>query len=200
MYKLNRMSLFSLAEKLNLLTCSCFGITNKDSKRRRLLQKQYDMGRKLVDIGDKYNITTLPVMIGRELVDLYPPTNHVEKWNVLIVGKNKNYILVNLKDIHIPNTEFLPNNQGDPFLPKEVSDFFNHVWDKTLSGNELQFFMMWNGKTYFVNTYRFLNGAHEVIGAIMFMRLLDLIPNFVTKQERDSIDFMAENNIFKTKN
>jgi hypothetical protein len=187
------MGIVSVVESLSFVF-NCFG---GEVRKKALLQRQFDAGKQLVDVGEKYNITTLPVMIGRELVDLYPPTNHVERWNVLIVGKNKNYILVNVKDLDIPNENFLLNNKGDPFLPKEISDFFNHVWDKTLAGHELQFFMIWEGKTYFVNTYSFLNGIKEIIGAIMFMRRVEFIPDFVTKQERDSIDFMADNNVFK---
>lgn len=187
------MGLVSIFDSFSIIF-NCFG---GEARKKAYMQKQFDAGKSLVEVGDRYNITTLPVMIGREIVDLYPPTNHVESWNVLIVGKKKNYILVNTKDLDIPNANFLLNNVGDPFLPREVNDFFNHVWDKTLAGHELQFFMVWESKTYFVNTYRFLNGIQEVIGAIMFMRRVEFIPDLVSKQERESIDFMADNSVFR---
>ena len=192
------MSIFSgLSVSVERLSClNCFR-RPRDADERKTMARQLSTGRELVDVSERYNITTLPVMTGRELVDLYPPTNHVECWNVLIVGKHKNYILVNLKDVRIPNSERLLNQQGDPFLPRQLRDFFNHVWDKTLAGEEMQFFMLWSGKTYFVNTYRFVNGAQDVIGAIMFMRLLELMPDLSTRQERNSIDLMAEFNLFR---
>lgn len=150
-----------------------------------------------VDVGENYNIVTLPVMMGRDIADLYPPTNHVEDWSILIIGKNKNYILAHMNDLHIPNTDFLPNNIGDRYLPKEISAYFNQIWDKTLAGNELQFFMVLNGKTYFVNTYRFLNRTAEVVGAVMFLRQTDLMPNLSYSVQRRSLDLVAFDHISK---
>jgi hypothetical protein len=144
-----------------------------------------------VDVGESYNIVTLPVMIGKDIADLYPPTNHVEDWSILIIGKNKNYLLAHMNDLQIPNVDFLPNNLGDPYLPKEISAYFNQIWAKTLAGHELQFFMVLNSKTYFVNTYRFLNRSSEVVGAIMFLRQIDLMPNLSYNQRSRSLDMVA---------
>jgi hypothetical protein len=180
------MGLFAISENISFIF-NCFRPTSfKKPNRKRHAPQGVN-----VDVGDNYNIITLPVMTGRDIADLYPPTNHVEDWSILIVGKQKNYILAHLNDLHVPNADCLPNNTGDRFLPKEVNSYFNQVWDKTLAGNELQFYMVMNGKTYFVNTYRFVNRSSETVGAIMFLRQIDLMPNLSFNEARRSLDIVA---------
>ena len=53
---------------------------------------------------------------------------------------------------------------------------FDSVWTKTLQGKQLQFYMVWNSKLYFINTYPFFNGKGKVIGAILFMRAFETMP------------------------
>lgn len=153
-------------------------------------RKQYEINNKLLELGERYNISTLPVLIGKEIKDLYPITDQVHKWNTFIVGKNKNYILAHTYDLEIGvDGHELLNKQADSYLSKALNEYFNPIWDKTLEGNDLQFFMLWMGKTFFVNTYVLSNGSRDVIGAVMFIRSIDILPSFTTTaQDRASFD------------
>ena len=126
-----------------------------------------------------------------DIENLYPLTDHVELWNIFIVGNDKTYILANVNDPHIliPNINALPNKQAQNILPDELITVFNSIWSKTLTGKQLQFYMVWNGKLYFVNTYPFFNGKNVVIGAIMFMRAFEktIEPKFVTTLDGTSV-------------
>jgi hypothetical protein len=137
------MGLASIIESV-VLTFNCFLPPRKE-------RKQLEFNQRLHELGDRYNISTLPVLIGKELTDLYPITDQVHKWNTFIVGKNKNYILVNCYDLNlgVDEREIL-NKQSDNYLVDELNEYFNPVWDKTLNGNDLQFFMIWKGKTYLI--------------------------------------------------
>ena len=48
--------------------------------------------------------------------------------------------------------------------------------DKNFERKATQFYMVWNSKLYFVNTYPFFNGKNKVIGAILFMRGFETMP------------------------
>lgn len=185
------MGLASIFENFSLVF-NCFLPSNKKMKQR------FEINKNLLELGEKYNISTLPVLIGKEITDLYPITDQVHKWNIFIVGKKKNYIMAHTfdLDIGVDQSELL-NRQADPYLGKELNDFFNPVWDKTLEGNDLQFFMLWSGKTYFVNTYVLSNGTRDVIGAIMFIRAVEVLPMFSSgeqeKQEKkNSFDYAVQ--------
>jgi hypothetical protein len=187
-----------LEELVNRLKCIFCLQSKSEVEQKQKIRKFLRTGKILSNEAQKYNIRTLPVIFGKELTDLYPPSNHVEKWSTLIVGKHKDYILANINDIDIPFASEMLNRKSSDMLPDEINRFFNHVWDNTLSGNELQFFMLFNNRTFFVNTYHLLNGEHQIIGAVMFMRSLDVMTNLITKQERDSIEFMVESSIYKS--
>jgi hypothetical protein len=105
---------------------------------------------------------------------LYPLTDHVELWSTLVVGNDKTYILSNINDceLYFPREKLL-NRKDTSILPHELSTFFDAIWDRTLIGTQLQFYMVWMGRVYFVNTYPFRNGKGKVIGAIMFIRPFD---------------------------
>jgi len=89
------------------------------------------------------------------------------------------YELIDLDKISNPQ-EFLQdklvNKQGNNLLPDELLTIFNSIWSKTLNGQQLQFYMVWNSKLYFINTYPFFNGKKHVIGAILFMRAFETMP------------------------
>lgn len=122
----------------------------------------------------KYNISILPITHHFDIENLYPLTDHVELWNVFIVGNDKTYILANANDprIDFPNLDRLANHRGTQ-MPSELAKFFDSVWDTTLSNKQLQFYIVWRNQLYFVNTYPFKNGKGRVIGAAMFMRAFD---------------------------
>lgn len=145
----------------------------------------------------KHNINVLPVLPNFDIQNLYPITDRVEQWNVLVVGSDKTYILASLKDPFMrmdpPDAEtLLPNRQGPEVLPAELNAFFDPVWDKTLLGRQLQFYILWNERLYFINTYPFFNSSHRVIGAILFMRAfhsLPPMPNALTAETRQAAAF-----------
>jgi sensor histidine kinase regulating citrate/malate metabolism len=102
----------------------------------------------------------------------------VELWNIFVVGNDKTYILCSIKDpfISIPNSGDLINNQASGLIPADLERFLDTIWDRTLVGRQLQFYITWNGRLYFINTFPFFNGKKDVIGAILFMRAFETMP------------------------
>jgi hypothetical protein len=158
------------------------------------------LNQQLYNVSKKYKISILPIVSGFNLDNLYPLTDQVQFWNIFIVGRDKTYILASCKNIKIPNTEQLLNKTADGILPDELREFFDPIWDKTLKGSQLQFYIVFNSSTYFVNTYPFYNDRKRVIGAIMFLRLFETMPdvyymnNFpvdTKDQKRISIDSLS---------
>lgn len=163
---------FNLLENLDI-SCFCMGLNDKKVKYTDELDK------KIFNLSKEYKISILPISPNFDIENLYPLTDHVESWNIFIVGNDKTYILANINDKHImiPNAESLPNKLGQSVLPEELVILFDGLWCKTLQGKQLQFYMVWNGKLYFVNTYPFYNGVNKIIGAILFMRAFDTMPD-----------------------
>jgi len=137
-----------------------------------------DLDKKIFNVSREYKISILPITPNFDIENLYPLTDHVELWNIFIVGNDKTYILANVKDpyIQIPESTMLPNKNGINILPHELNQFFDSIWDKTMTGRQLQFYIVWNGRLYFINTYPFFNGQASVIGAILFMRAFETMP------------------------
>ena len=142
-------------------------------------RESFNLDKNLYKVTRKYKISILPITPNYDIDNLYPLTDHVELWNIFIVGNDKTYILANVNDPHIliPNVGMLPNKQAQNILPDELMGVLNNIWTKTLTGKQLQFYMVWNSKLYFVNTYPFFNGKSVVIGAIMFMRAFETMPD-----------------------
>ena len=162
---------FNLFENINL-TCA----PNLFGSKKKISDDGLD--RNIYNVSKEYKISILPIIPDFDIDNLYPITDQVHKWSILIVGNDKTYILASIKDPHItiPESEDLPNHTGNNILPEELTKFFDSVWTTTLTGKQLQFYMVWNGKLYFVNTYPFFNGKKKVIGAILFMRAFDTMP------------------------
>jgi hypothetical protein len=146
-------------------------------------REEYELNKQLYHVSKKYKISILPIAAGFNLENLYPLTDQVEFWNIFIVGKDKTYILAHCKNLVIPNTDKLLNKTADGILPDELRDFFDPLWDKTLKGTQLQFYIVFNGRTYFVNSYPFYNEKKVVIGAIMFFRLFETMPDIYYQHE-----------------
>lgn len=162
----------NLLENLDI-SCSCFG-----GLMRKKTKTHHNWDEEIYTVTRDHKITLLPISHNYELENLYPITNQVELWNIFIVGCDKTYILANVNDpfIMLPEAERLQNKSGLNILPEGLNIFMNSIWDKTLSDKQLQFYMTWNGKLFFVNTYPFYNGHSKVIGAVMFMRAYDKMP------------------------
>jgi len=165
---------------LNFNIFEQFSCILKPSLFRRTNTKFVDDGlnRNIYNVSKEYKISVLPILPDFDIDNLYPITDKVHTWSTFIVGNDKTYILANITDSHIciPYSENLINHKGINILADELTAFFDIVWTNTLSGKQLQFYMVWNGKLYFVNTYPFFNGKKKVIGAIMFMRAFETMP------------------------
>ena len=150
----------------------CFGDT------KTIRQKELDLDRKIYNVSREYKISILPITPKFDIENLYPISDKVHLWSTLIIGNDKTYILANIKDPHIniPESVHLENKTGTNILPHELNKFFDSIWDKTLTGKQLQFYIVWNAKLYFINTYPFFNGRGKVIGAILFMRAFETMP------------------------
>lgn len=137
-----------------------------------------ELDKKIYNVSREYKISILPITPNFDIDNLYPLTDHVELWNTFVVGNDKTYILASVNDPHIviPRVDDLPNNRGKNMLPDELYIMFDTLWTKTLQGKQLQFYMVWNSKLYFMNTYPFFNGKGKVIGAILFMRAFETMP------------------------
>lgn len=146
------------------------------------------INRNIYNMSEKHNISILPVHMEYEIENLYPKTNMVHTWTTLVVGKDKTYILANINFEGIGKCERLLNHKANGLLPESFEEFLDPIWDKTLLGKNLQFFMLYNGKTYLVNTYGFHNSSNLIIGACLFMRLFDTLPNSITSCKRLSME------------
>lgn len=155
----------------------------KQSKKQR---DSFD--RDLYTIGEKHNISILPVQHTFELDNLYPKSNHVQEWTTLVIGKDKTYILCQLGGIAFANSDKLVNHKGAGIMPESLEEFFDPLWDKTLTGRNLQLFIVIDGRTYFMNTFALKNSNLHVIGACMFLRPFNTIPNVFSGYQRLSID------------
>lgn len=131
---------------------------------------------KIHNLSVKHKISILPTVNKFCLDNLYPKTNQVHTWSTFVIGKDKTYILAHVNNLDIANAEKVLNKKGDGVLPDIFIEFFDPIWDKTLTGSALQFLMIYDNLTYLVNTYPFHNESSHVIGACMFLRLFDTMP------------------------
>ncbi len=136
----------------------------------------------LFKVSKELKLSILPIDKKYELEDLYPLGNHVSQWNVFIIGKNKNYVLSSIGDekclmsqLKIKSRE-LVDTTGSKVLPPEIFKLFNEMWELTLSGKQLQYYIVANTQLYLVNTYVSKNNNNKIIGASLFMRAFEQIP------------------------
>ncbi len=143
-------------------------------------KKNYMISKKIIEMGATHKLQILPVMRGKEITDLYPPTDQVHLWNTFVVGSNLNYIVANVNDLNIgvPDPKYLLNSKAENIMDDDIKNFFNNIWKETLGGVDLQFFMIKSGKTYFVNTYCLQNGNQQTIGGLCFIRNIETLPYF----------------------
>lgn len=195
----------SIIEKLK---CNCFCVPRvKESTERKTIdvvshtrrgasldiqdiniedyRKSYVTSKRIIEMGASHKLQILPVMRGKEIIDLYPPTDQVHLWNTFVVGKKLNYIVANVNDLNIgvEDPKYLLNTKADNIMTDDIKQFFDHIWKETLDGVDLQFFMIKSGKTYFVNTYCLKNGIQQTIGGLCFIRNLDTLPYFLLDEE-----------------
>lgn len=166
---------FNLFETIEL-NFDCFMNRELKSKNsKRISQKKLQ---KVVESSSEYNISILPVQESYKFKNLYPSTNNVDKWNIFIIGSDKTYILVNINDDHIviPNKEELINKTGQNLIPDELQKIFESIWTPTLEGIPMQILLVWNSILYLLNSYAITDEDSTIIGATMFMRRFDSLP------------------------
>jgi hypothetical protein len=163
------MGLITLFENLN------FNIFCRPKKRRKTKE---DAMENLYRVSKEYKLSILPISNTYELDNLYPITDRVKEWNTFVIGNDKTYILANIGDkkINLNSTDLNIVDTKGSKLPNELFRFFDNVWTHTLEGKQLQFYIVLNGKLYLINTYCLRNENKKVIGAIMFMRDFDTLP------------------------
>jgi hypothetical protein len=159
-----------------VFNCFCTKVDEVQNKAK----DENDFMNSIVNSGSQHKIYVLPIQNDFELEDLYPTENHVDKWSTFIIGKDKTYILANSS--HLKIADLLVNHKGTGILPNTIEKFLDPIWDRTLDGNQVQLFMIYDSNTYLLNSYSFKNNANEIIGACMFMRLVDSLPNTIFKK------------------
>lgn len=162
---------FNLFENLNLnFECFCTPKTKDDSQK--------NLNKLIFSSSKKFNISILPISPNYNIENLSPTSATAHLWNIFIIGNDKTYILASVKDNfnEIPNSQQLINKKGVNILQEDLYEFFETIWDETLKNKQLQFYMVWCGKLYFINTYPLFNGVKKIIGAILFMRLFETMP------------------------
>jgi hypothetical protein len=128
-------------------------------------------------LSNKHNISILPVVNSYEIQSLYPETNNTHTWSTFIIGKDKTYALTNKYDFNIESSfNKLFKRTGNGQLHEDLLEFFDPIWERTLKGQQLQFFMIYCSIIYFVNTFALRNDSYNIIGASMFVRSLDTMP------------------------
>jgi hypothetical protein len=154
------MGIASIIENINF-TFNCFGNNSENYAKK-----------KIVDRGKEFNVIVLPIEKNIQLEDIFPKTNHVEEWNIFIIGKGKNYILANIKSLGIDviHTDKILNTKGLHTLPEELINFLDSVWDETLKGTSMQFFIIVKSITYLCNSFPLQTSAKNNIGALLFIR------------------------------
>lgn len=146
-----------------------------------------DIFNKIHTLSNKHNISILPTASTFQLDNLYPKTNQVHTWSTFVIGKDKTYILANVNNLEISNANTVLNKKAGGILPDAFVEFFDPIWDKTLSGVQLQFLMIYDSYTYLVNSYSFKNDMGEVIGACIFMRRFETMPPMCTRTSFEKV-------------
>lgn len=183
-------------------TLNCFGCkkTSDEEKRKKNVerQKQQQYESEIDNLNDvfhnsKYDIVILPIDPNvYSIQNLFPYWNHVQTWDIFIVGCDKTYILAQINSFETASdlSSSLPNNKGYGRMDTEFYDFLEPVWDRTLSGVKLQLFMQMREKTYLINTFPLTNTENKVIGGVLFMR--DFNFNYMMPDENVAVRMTEE--------
>jgi hypothetical protein len=159
--------LFTCGDNFQL---NCFGNREANHVKRNTRDV-----RDLADIYEKqqYDIVMLPIIPDFFKMDnLYPPWNHVDEWDIFMVGNDKTYILANVNSFKtsVNLSQHLLNNRAAGIVDEELAMFLDPLWDKTLAGSQLQFFMEMREQQYIVNTFHLTNMDKTIVGAVMLLR------------------------------
>ena len=131
----------------------------------------------IAETGELNNVIVLPTRQGVILDNIYPINNHCEFFNILIIGSDKNYLFHRLYDLSFPGSEKLTNSKYVEKMPSSLRNILESIWDKTLGGKILHFYMIYKGKTYLTNAFPLQNEQNKSVGAIAFIRNVETIRN-----------------------
>ncbi len=154
---------------------NCFCTRKEDDTDNKNKREDFFIN-SIVTSDPSHNMVILPVRSSFELDNLYPKQNHVDKWSTFIIGLDKTYILASSSDFRISN---LVNHKGTNIIPNSLEQFLDPIWDRTLEGNQVQLFIVIDKQTYLLNSYALKNNSDKIIGACLFMRLVDSLPNTI---------------------
>jgi hypothetical protein len=154
---------------------------NFNFKFNNFFKKKENEINKLYNASKAYNLSVLPISPNYNFDNLFPITNHVEFWSTFIIGSDKSYILCNVGDSYIKfENKDIVNTKGAK-IPKDLFEFLNNVWDISLGGKNLQFFIVLDSHLYIFNSYCLKNEQGIIIGCTGFMR------NFESIKVRDDL-------------
>lgn len=123
------------------------------------------------------NVIILPVRTGMVLKSLFPPKNEgASAWSYFVVGADKTYVIAHMTDMNFVGSEHLVNQKDVDSMPVSLRSLLSPIWQKTLTGKQLQFYCVYRGKAFLVNSWPFFNTLGEVIGAICFIRNFEEMP------------------------
>ena len=150
----------------------------------------------IAETGELNNVIVLPTRQGVILDNIYPINNHCDLFNILIVGSDKNYLFNRLHDLAFPGSEKLTNSKYVEKMPSSLRNILDTIWDKTLGGKILHFYMIYKGKTYLTNSFPLQNEQNKSVGAIAFIRNVETIRNS-EDNPRISLDGAYRDKTFK---
>jgi hypothetical protein len=122
-----------------------------------------DFEDEIFNISRKLNIIILPVDGNKS--KLYNESIHgideEDTWNVFVVNALKTYIVKNI------NEELILDTKSTDAIFK----LFDVLWNYTLSGKQLQYYLFWKEKTFFLYTFPLQSlKKNNFIGGILFMK------------------------------
>jgi hypothetical protein len=97
-------------------------VWNTKTKEQIDTKKKYET---LYNIATQNEIHILPIKDSFQLHNLFPITNHVDRWNTFVIGNDMTYILQCVRDMPGFPDVALENNRGLGVLPPELEAFFN---------------------------------------------------------------------------
>ena len=145
----------------------------------------------IVETAEKNNVIVLPARQGTTITNLYPLSNHTSTWNILCVGSDRTYIHTKIHDLNFQGSENLVDTKYSELMSESMRNLLDSVWEKTLAGKVLMFYLVFRGKTFLTNAFPLFNENFEAIGAITFIRNVE---HLTTSSEypRLSIDGVAK--------
>lgn len=125
----------------------------------------------IVETAEINNILVLPTRPNDTLKNLFPLSNHVkERFNILCVGAEKEYILVRLTDLKLPGCENLENKRYSETMPENIRAILDSIWEQSLAGKSLSFYLVVRGLTYLCHSFPLPLQNGKIVGAICFIR------------------------------